>query len=90
MKYKEQASLLKVSREGRGLSQCEVGKKLGFASGAQYVSNMERGASPIAPRHMAALAKMLGVHLDHWVDAYLKDVKSIVMLEIAKSRRKRG
>ena len=54
-------SFIRQKREILGLSQRELGQRLTPPVTTQFISNMERGVTPLPPTHIPALASALGV-----------------------------
>ncbi len=52
---------IRQKREILGLSQRELGQRLTPPVTTQFISNMERGVTPLPPVHIPALASGLGV-----------------------------
>ena len=65
--------LLKISREEMGMSQIELGQLLELKS-SQYISNIERGLSPISPTHFKVLGKCLGLSIEELITVHLDDL----------------
>lgn len=69
------AKLLREAREKKGMTQEQLGQKLKYASGHQYVSNWERGASPPPFAKLREINKELEVKPQEFIDAYLQDFR---------------
>lgn len=65
---------VKTAREAKGISQQELGKKLGYSSG-QLISNVERGIIPFPVRKFKALARFTGIDKRELVEAYADDAR---------------
>jgi transcriptional regulator with XRE-family HTH domain len=55
-------SFIRQKREAKGLSQKELGQKFEPAVTTQFVSNLERGITPIPAVHIQALVKSLDIN----------------------------
>jgi len=54
-------SYIRQKREILGLSQRELGQRLNPPVTTQFISNMERGVTPLPPVHIHAISQALGV-----------------------------
>ena len=61
--------IIKQKRIELGISQLALAKKLKISSGAQYISNFERGTCFLAPKQLKGLCNML--ELDYYEMASL-------------------
>jgi transcriptional regulator with XRE-family HTH domain len=76
VKSKETLSAyMKRSRENAGLSQQEVGRKLGFSS-PQFVSNWERGISGPPAKALIRLKTIYKLDINHVVDLMVDNTRS--------------
>ncbi len=55
-------AFIRQKREEKGFSQKELGQKFEPPVTTQFVSNLERGITPIPAVHIQALVKTLGLH----------------------------
>jgi transcriptional regulator with XRE-family HTH domain len=55
-------AFIRQKREDKGLSQKELGQKFEPAVTTQFVSNLERGITPIPAVHVQALVRALGIN----------------------------
>jgi transcriptional regulator with XRE-family HTH domain len=90
---KKLGDFIKNSREKAGLSQVDIADALGLSS-AQYISNIERGVSPLAKKLIVKLAKTLKVDPEKIVDVILSELKDKYLRELGgratkKSAKKR-
>lgn len=65
--------LLKKSRSESGLTQAEVGDKLGYESRHQYISNWERELSPPPYHRLPEIMGILGIDESRIYKAFMKD-----------------
>lgn len=72
-KMKHQAKLLSALRTLSGISQNELGKHFGFASG-QTISNIERGDAHIPATMVPTLCKLLNAKKEDFVQAHCADI----------------
>lgn len=72
--------IIKQKRIELGISQLAVAKKLKIPSGAQYISNFERGACFLAPKQLKGICNIL--ELDYHKMAY------IMTLELSERHQK--
>lgn len=54
-------AFIRQKREAKGLSQKELGQKFEPAVTTQFVSNLERGITPVPATHIQALVKCLDI-----------------------------
>ena len=55
-------SFIRAKREDKGLSQKELGQKFEPAVTTQFVSNLERGITPVPAVHITALVRALEIN----------------------------
>ncbi len=60
MKYSKTSRLIKTRREEKGVTQNELAKKIGYAH-AQFISNFERGYSPLPLKKLYKIRKILSI-----------------------------
>lgn len=72
---KELGKLIRIQRETVGLSQGEVAHALRLAT-AQSISNIERGVSPLPPKKIRALSRVLETPPTVFVDTILKEKRA--------------
>lgn len=68
------SAYMKRSREAAGLSQLEVGRKLGFTS-AQFVSNWERGISGPPIKSLIRLKSIYKLDVNYVVDLIVESTR---------------
>lgn len=68
------SAYMKRSRESAGLSQLEVGRKLGFTS-AQFVSNWERGISGPPIKSLIRLKSIYKLDVNYVVDLIVESTR---------------
>jgi transcriptional regulator with XRE-family HTH domain len=69
---------LKKKRESAGLTQEEVGRALGYASGHQYVSNWERGTSPPPMAKLYELASLYKIAPEELIEVILDEQEKLL------------
>ncbi len=75
------AEFLKHHRNKQGMTQWELSVALGWETG-QYISNIERGLSPL-PRHVFKnISKILKCSLNELVEAEIETVRQRIKSEI--------
>lgn len=77
------ASQLYSLRVKLGLSQQELGKKLGLSSG-QYISNVENGLSLYSVPMMKGLAKATGIKPHLLVETFIRDKRDTLLNRLQK------
>lgn len=82
--FPKQAKLLKRIRKENDLTQQAVADHFNLTT-AQYVSNIERGISPISPEMAGELATWLGADLSDFVLAATMDFQDNYAATAAKS-----
>lgn len=85
-KFDNLAKLLKRAREGRGFSQAEVAKKLGYTS-PQFISNMERGLCAPPLKAVKELVDIYRLRHDELIQAVTAD-QELYMKESVSMLRK--
>jgi transcriptional regulator with XRE-family HTH domain len=71
-------SFLKSRREARGLTQEQLGTRLGYSSGHQYVSNWERGTSPPPMERLHEIAQILEISPDELINVIMDEQKNML------------
>jgi transcriptional regulator with XRE-family HTH domain len=66
---------IKEAREKAGLTQISVAEALGYRSGGQFISNIERGACSLPLAKVNRLAKILKISPDVIIEAKLVDTR---------------
>lgn len=64
--------IIKRARTEMGLSQMDLAREMKLKS-AQYISNVERGVSPLAPRWFDYISKRLAIPMNTLKRVYLDD-----------------
>lgn len=67
------STLIKSARVKAGLTQADLGYKLGFSS-PQFISNVERGLAPLPIKHAHKLSRLLNIPVDAIIKAKAADV----------------
>jgi len=70
-KMNNTGKLLRDARLSEGYTQAQLGKKLGFASAGQFISNIENGRAPLPSKHIKKIAKILKIRAE--------DIKSMMI-----------
>lgn len=60
VEFENIGELTRLSRKEKGLSQLELGEKLGYGN-AQFISNLERGICGLPKKKMKKFCKLLTV-----------------------------
>jgi len=74
--YKEIGQRIKKARENAGLSQEELGRKVGGFSGTA-ISLYEQGERKISLETITSIAKVLNVTIEELVEGYTEETPSI-------------
>ena len=69
------ATYMRRARENSGMSQLEVGRKLGFTS-AQFISNWERGVSGPPMKALIRLKTIYKLDVNHVVDLIVETTRA--------------
>ena len=77
--------MLKVLRKKAGITQAELGEKLGYTS-PQFISNIERGLANLPQAKFRAAAKILRVDVHVLVKMHLKADKARMMKRFGGGR----
>jgi transcriptional regulator with XRE-family HTH domain len=72
--------LISTTRKKRGLTQIELAERSKINS-AQYVSNIERGLSPLPSFHVKRVAKVLELPSSKVIGAIIKDYETYLLKE---------
>ena len=83
------AQLIRSAREARGLSQADLSKALQLKS-AQFISNIERGISPVPRKMIPLLQEYLGLAREDLIDAMLDDMRTVYEGAAEEGSRARG
>jgi transcriptional regulator with XRE-family HTH domain len=78
---------IKTHREKSGLSQLDISDALGLKS-AQYVSNIERGVSPLSRGMIQKVARAIKVDSEDLVDVILIELKEKYMKALKTPAKK--
>jgi len=65
-------NFIREKRTKKGISQGDLGKRLGYGS-AQFISNLERGLAPLPPKIMKDLTKYLDISEREMLSIMLKE-----------------
>jgi transcriptional regulator with XRE-family HTH domain len=68
---KDLGKMIRTARENAGITQLNLGYKLGFKSG-QFISSLERGKRTVPFRHIAPIAHTLGIEQSVIVDGMIQ------------------
>ncbi|MCB0419992.1 MAG: helix-turn-helix domain-containing protein [Bdellovibrionales bacterium] len=79
-KVNELGEFLRERRKAVGLSQGEVGKKLGYSS-AQFVSNFERGNCTPPLKALKTLVRIYNIEPEELIELVMKDKKEKIERE---------
>lgn len=71
--YKHLPEYIQKRRNDLGVTQQNLGEILGFSSGHQFISNIERGLCTLPIQHWKKVAGVLEIPLKDLEDLYLKD-----------------
>jgi transcriptional regulator with XRE-family HTH domain len=77
--------LIKKRRKVVNITQQVLAKKIGVKS-SQYISNAERGISPLATKYIRKVAKALKLDVNKVLVAVVNDYRKKVKLEVLKTR----
>jgi len=69
------ASVVRAARLKKSLSQTQLSRKLGWASG-QYLSNIERGQCALPTKYFGRVSKLLGIPRNHLERAHVQDYRT--------------
>ncbi len=83
------AQLIRTAREARGLSQSDLSKALQLKS-AQFISNIERGISPVPRKMIPLLQEYLGLEREELIDAMLDDMRTVYETAAEEGARSKG
>lgn len=76
--YRELGDYVRSVRIEAGISQRELGEKLGYSSG-QYISNIERGMCPFPIAKVGEFCRLTGIKpgklIDSMVNAYREEIE---------------
>ncbi len=81
MKYKNTANLVRIRREKKGVSQSEISRKLKYAH-SQFISNFERGYSPLPIKKLNDIRKILGISKAELLKALHQDFVAHIKKDI--------
>lgn len=80
--------LLKEARISRGLSQQQMARKLGLASG-QAISNWERGCgAKVSHKHIRKISHHFDLHIESVVESFLAEERENLLGKIRAPVRK--
>lgn len=88
-RFKALGDFFKVYRKNAGMSQTELGKKLGF-SGPQIVSNWERGDCAPPMKSMVTMAQLFDIPKSKVVELLLEENKKFLEQQFAHTKLKRA
>lgn len=80
--------LLRAARAKSGLSQSEVGDRLGYGS-AQFISNIERGVASLPAEKIMPISRLFKLDVDVIIDAKADDEKAMLRAAVKGGDKKK-
>ena len=79
----EPGQIIRQARQASGVSQLTLALELGFTNG-QFISNIERGLSPLPPKYVGRISDRLGIDREILIDALIAEERTQILEEVGQ------